>query len=518
MSIPGHATIEGTEEFARKFHQNYADSAYNRLGKTQKLVSQVGFGTYRCHVDVTQHKEALKLALDKGCNLVDTSANYGDGNAEVLIGEVLNDEIVWGDIKRENVVVVSKAGYIQGENMEIARERERKGQPFPEVVKYQSELWHCIHPQFLEDQITRSLARMHLDTLDVYLLHNPEYFLSNAARLRSFDAEKTRKEFYERIRRAFVKMEKLADEGLIRWYGISSNGFPISPDSPDCVSLARVWEAYEAACQEIGKPPAEGRFAVIQLPFNWVEHQAATLPNNEYRGQQYTVLQLAQKLSLGVLVNRPLNAIYDNRLFLRLARYGFKEGVDYRAQFEGELQTLEELEEIIQQNIREWKIEVEVHENILSDFFQNSAKLQHLSLQAADVSQFNQVTAYYIAPLVGLGCKTFIKQVPAAEKEAAQSLVNRYFEQYTKVTDAWLNYLDGQNYQQIKPLEEKFNKTYSKLAAKLTLSQKALLLAAEVTGVDVVLNGMRTPEYVTDSMEIMKTKADISPEELLKSY
>lgn len=517
MSIPGHATIEGAEEFARKFHQSYADSAYNRLGKTQLLVSQVGFGAYRCHVDVPLHKEALKLALHKGCNLIDTSANYGDGNAEALIGEALNEEIVWGDIKRKNVVVVSKAGYIQGENMEIAREREKKERPFPEVVKYQSEMWHCIHPQFLEDQITRSLARMHLDTLDVYLLHNPEYFLSNAARARTFDAEKTRKEFYERIRRAFVKMEKFAEDGLIRWYGISSNGFPISPESPDSVSLARVWEAYEAACREMGKTTAEGRFAVIQLPFNWVEHHAATLPNNEYQGNQYTVLQLAQKLNLGVLVNRPLNAIYDNRLLLRLARYGFEEGVDYRAQFERELQTLEELEESIQQNIRKWKIDVEVHDNQLSDFFRNSAKLQHLSLQTADVSQFKQVAGYYIAPLVGMGCKTFVKQVPAAEKDVAQSLVNGYFEQYEKVTEAWVNYLDGQNYQHIKPLEEKFDKTYPKLASKLTLSQKALLLAAKVAGVDVVLNGMRTPEYVADSMGIMKMKADISPEEVLKS-
>lgn len=517
MSIPGYATIEGTEEFARKFQRDYADSAYNRLGKTQLLVSQVGFGTYRCHVDVPQHKEALKLALDKGNNLVDTSPNYTDGNAEVLISVTLNEEIVWDDIERKNVVVVSKAGYIQGENMDIAREREQKEQPFPEVVKYQSGLWHCIHPEFLEDQITRSLARMHLDTLDIYLLHNPEYFLSNAAKLRSFNPEKVRKEFYERIRRAFVKMENLADEGLIRWYGISSNGLPVSPDSPDFVSLARVWEAYEEACRENGKTTAKGRFAVIQLPFNWVEHQAATLANNEYQGKQYTVLQLAQKLSLGVLINRPLNTIYDNRIFLRLARYGFKEGVDYRAQFEGELQILTELESTIEKNIREWKIDIEVHENSLSDFFRNSAKLQHLSIQAADVSQFKQVTAYYIAPLVGLGCKTFIKQAPAGEKEAAQSLVNEYFELYARVTDSWLNYLDGQNYEQVKALEEKFDKTYPKLGPKLTLSQKALLLATEVSGVDVVLNGMRTPEYVADSMAIMKIKEMISPEKLLKS-
>ena len=36
--------------------------------------------------------------------------------------------------------------------------------------------WHCLHPEFLQDQLTRSLDRLQLETLDVCLLHNPEYF------------------------------------------------------------------------------------------------------------------------------------------------------------------------------------------------------------------------------------------------------------------------------------------------------------------------------------------------------
>lgn len=410
MSIPHYATMDGTLQFAKKFHGQFSDSAFNLFGRTGLRVSQIGFGTYRCHIEVTEHQEALKAALQKGCNMVDTSANYTDGNAEVLIGDVLNQELVWGEMQRENFVVVSKVGYIQGENMKIARDREKEDSPFPEVVKYQPELWHCIHPDFIEDQITRSLARMHLDTLDVYLLHNPEYFLSHANHQRPTDTEVTANEFYERIHRAFVKMEKLVDEGLIRWYGISSNSFPLLENSPEFVSLARVWEVYEKACQDIGKTPEEGRLAVIQLPFNWIEHQGATLKNNEYRGEKYTVLELAQKLNLGVMINRPLNAILDGRFLLRLARYGFKEGVDYR------------------------------------------------------------------------------KQVP-----------------------------DVQNYQQVKHLEQRFDAAYPKLSSMLTFSQKALLLAASVSGIDVVLNGMRTPAYVADSMKVMEISEDISLEKLLST-
>lgn len=514
MSIPGHATSKGTEKFKEKFAAQYAPAAYNRLGRTDLTVSQLGFGAYRCHVEVPAHKEALKVALQQGCNLIDTSANYTDGNAEALIGEVLNREIVWGELKREHLIVVSKAGYIQGENMEIALEREKSGRPFPETVKYQEGLWHCIHPDFIEDQITRSLARMHLDVLDVYLLHNPEYFLSDAAKSRAFDPEKSRAEFYRRIRQAFLRLEKLADEGLIRHYGISSNSFPLPGDSPGFVSLARVWEVYEEACREMGKTAAAGRFAVIQLPFNWLEHQAATLKNNEYRGGQYTVLELAEKLNLGVLANRPLNAIYDQRVMLRLARYGSREGVDYYAEFEREVQALEELESAVRERIGEWDIDVALHENRLSDFFRNAPRLRHLARQSPDVSQFRQLTAYYGDPLVSVGSQTFIEHAPDGEKKTAETLAQQYLACYQQARQAWLFFLDGENYQRVKHLEQRFDALCPQLAASLGFSQKALLAAA-VPGVHCVLNGMRTPEYVADSMKVMEVGDQVSREGLL---
>ncbi len=327
MSIPGFATVDGSTQFTTTFQSQYGNHAYNRFGRTGLTVSKIGFGTYRCHQEISAHYEALKLALHKGCNVIDTSANYTNGNAEVLIGDVLNEEIVWGDLQRENLVIVSKAGYIQGENMEIALEREHSGDPFPETVKYQDGLWHCIHPEFIEDQITRSLSRMHLDTLDIYLLHNPEYFLSAAAKKGADSLDEIRSQFYDRIRRAFVQMERLVKEGLIRWYGISSNSFPLPENHPEFVSLGAVWQVYQSACDETGITPEAGHFAAIQLPFNWIEHQAATLKNNKFEGEQFTVLALAKKLDLGVLINRPLNAIYQNHL-LRLARISGNEQMD----------------------------------------------------------------------------------------------------------------------------------------------------------------------------------------------
>ncbi|MGH1365292.1 MAG: aldo/keto reductase [Calditrichia bacterium] len=320
MSIPEYASPSATAEFAQRQTSSVQQHGFTRLGRTDLLASRLGFGTYRCHSDIQQHKDAIRLALQSGCNLFDTSANYTDGNAEVLIGDLLNEEVVWGERAREELIIVSKAGYIQGENMEIALAREGKEEPFPEVVKYQNGLWHCIHPEFLEDQITRTLARMHLDTLDVYLLHNPEYFLSHAMQ-QGIDSQTASKQFYDRIRKAFVQMEDMVSEGLIRWYGISSNGFSLSAGSVNAVNLDLVWRAYQDVCLQKGLTPEEGHFAVIQVPFNWIEKGAATYRSSE---KQQTVLELAQSLDLAVLANRPLNAIENNQL-VRLSNSALNE-------------------------------------------------------------------------------------------------------------------------------------------------------------------------------------------------
>ena len=84
-----------------------------------------------------------------------------------------------GTAQRDEVVLVSKIGYVQGANLEVALQREREQRPFPEMVKYGEGIWHCLHPEFLEDQLARSRARLGVETLDVCLLHNPEYFLKD---------------------------------------------------------------------------------------------------------------------------------------------------------------------------------------------------------------------------------------------------------------------------------------------------------------------------------------------------
>ncbi|MCA9955302.1 MAG: aldo/keto reductase, partial [Anaerolineales bacterium] len=166
---------------------------------------------------------------------------------------------------------------------------------------------HCLHPEFLEDQLERSLERLNLATLDVYLLHNPEYYLSWAER-RPIPLDEARQTYYQRIRLAFEFLEQAVADGRIQSYGISSNTFPEPARSYTFTDLNCIWQIAQ------GISPNH-HFRWVQLPMNLLETGAATEANLP---DKQTALQFAQDHQLAVLVNRPLNAFRQESL-IRLA-------------------------------------------------------------------------------------------------------------------------------------------------------------------------------------------------------
>src|SRR5689334_13704206 len=114
--ISGFATPEGTARFRDRYPE--LSGEFNILGKTNLICSPVGFGTYRCDVRVAEHKAAIAKAIRMGVNLIDTSSNYANGNSERMIAEVLRLMINADEIERDEMIIVSKGGYIQGENFE----------------------------------------------------------------------------------------------------------------------------------------------------------------------------------------------------------------------------------------------------------------------------------------------------------------------------------------------------------------------------------------------------------------
>ena len=209
--MTGAASVEGTRRYAqRAIDEGIPASAYRGLGRTGLVNSSLGFGSYRIDDRTPEHASALDKALRSGVNLIDTSTNYTDGSSESCIGNVLARQ------QREELIVVSKVGYVQEQALATARTREQRGSAFPEMVKYTEGCWHCIHPEFLADQLGRSLGRLRVEKVDVYLLHNPEYFFKDASkRCKGASLETLRDQFYDRIQRAFSYLEDEVRRGRI---------------------------------------------------------------------------------------------------------------------------------------------------------------------------------------------------------------------------------------------------------------------------------------------------------------
>ena len=131
---------------------------YNKLGKTDIEISEIGFGAWAIALDwwgkkieEDEAKRMLKKAYDVGINFFETGDLYGKGKSEKLIGEVFKD-------MRDEIVISTKYGY-----------------DFSEV----EQIGHTELPQRFDEDFTRmalrnSLERLQTDHVDMYGLHNPK--------------------------------------------------------------------------------------------------------------------------------------------------------------------------------------------------------------------------------------------------------------------------------------------------------------------------------------------------------
>ncbi|HIC43043.1 MAG TPA: aldo/keto reductase, partial [Sulfurimonas sp.] len=262
---------------------------------------KLAFGTYRTGLDDPQHQAALTLALKEGIRLIDTSTNYMNGDAEKLIAKVLDED--FGGHKPEDVEIVSKAGYIQGDLLEAVKQSKEDIIQALDIVEYSDTCYHSIHPGFIKAELTKSLERLNLDQIDCYLLHNPEYYLMHTIKEEGQRPE-AQMIMLDRILDAFMLLEQEVQDERICSYGISSNSFSLEPQAlfflpyEDLTALA-----YKAAI-EVGN--TSHSFTTVQMPMNLLETEGAACA------------RWAKENGLRVLVNRPLNATKDNLMF-RLA-------------------------------------------------------------------------------------------------------------------------------------------------------------------------------------------------------
>lgn len=84
---------------------------------------------------------ALRAAIAMGYRLIDTAEMYGEGGAEEVVGQAIAEALRAGDVRREELFIVSKV--------------------YPHNASLRGTAKAC----------ARSLARLGLDHLDLYLLH-----------------------------------------------------------------------------------------------------------------------------------------------------------------------------------------------------------------------------------------------------------------------------------------------------------------------------------------------------------
>jgi aryl-alcohol dehydrogenase-like predicted oxidoreductase len=271
------------------------------LGWESGLPGKIGFGGYRVEENVAEHRQALEAFLDGGGRVLDTAANYTCGGSERLIGSVLAAR------GRARVTVVTKAGYL--EPTVEGRAPDGLTRDYPERVRTPYGFFHCIHPQFLADAITRSLRRLRLERLDVFLLHNPEYFLTTLLGPRPKADPNVQAAFRARLEAAFAHLEGEVKAGRVGGYGVSSNNLGRPATDPVAVTVEGLLDTARAVS-------SSSAFSTVQCPLNLLERDAA-LPRPPLAT---SALDAARAAGLCVLTNRPINAMRGALVPLRDGR------------------------------------------------------------------------------------------------------------------------------------------------------------------------------------------------------
>jgi aryl-alcohol dehydrogenase-like predicted oxidoreductase len=293
--LAGVASSSSTD----RYRQRFPAAADNHFRRLQDLwVSSIGLGTYLGDADDAtdaRSGEAIRTALELGCNLLDTAINYRCQRSERTIGATLSALSREGALAREEVVLCTKGGYLPFDgtvpadpSRYLADTIVRTGLASYEDIAAGC---HCIAPGYLDHALSASLANLRVQTVDVYYLHNPEQQLDAV----------DRDTFMQRIEAAFGLLERRGAEGRLRYYGVATwSGLRSAPGTRNALSL----EELAAAAERAGGPGH--RFRVIQLPYNLAMPEAASFRNQSLRGELVTVLEAAEEMGLSVMISASL--------------------------------------------------------------------------------------------------------------------------------------------------------------------------------------------------------------------
>lgn len=497
--LTGRATPAGCARLAaRRLAEDptLAETAYRLLGTTGLTCAKIGFGGYRLLADEADHRRALVAALAEGCNLFDTAANYGGGGSEQLIGAVVAEAVGAGRLARDEVVIVTKAGYLQGELLAEVRHGGGEADEGRGVVPLSEGCWHSLDPDHLALSLAASLGRLGVETVDYLLLHNPEVYLTH--HLGARPSEVVAEELYAAVEAAFAFCERQVAAGRIGGYGVSSNTVAGAADDPSRLDLVRLYQAAERAAAALHGSAARPHFDLLQLPYNLLETEAATRADTILDGEAVSVLATAARLGLAVVTNRPLNALPPSGGMIRLA------SADPELQRDPEIALEETLTEVAaaEAEIDALLAASETEERFAGgNLLSLATDLPAALAEIQGTAQWEQIARQAILPNVQKMGRFLHRHLKG--QAGWQESLDRYLKAVQALLPRVEEAVVARSLARNEALRERLATVIGPRGGAMSLSQIALAFATSTPGVAATLCGMRQVAYVTDACALL---------------
>src|SRR5262245_51278832 len=128
MTQSKRATVAGTTNYKDRFTGSLAEGHFRQ---SQDLwMSSIGLGSYLGEADERAdeaYRVAVKRAVELGCNVFDTAANYRFQRSERNFGEAFAELFSSAKLARDEVIVTTKGGYIPFESRAPRSRQEISG-------------------------------------------------------------------------------------------------------------------------------------------------------------------------------------------------------------------------------------------------------------------------------------------------------------------------------------------------------------------------------------------------------
>lgn len=304
--IKGYASLKGTEDYFQKRKIAINNTKETPWFYTLPIAMGNHLGDFS-NEDTEDYIKTMTYGIENGINFIDTAINYRGMRSEKDVGTVLNHVLnVKKSISREEIIISTKCGGIFGDYTEgIWPINYIENILIPQGIIKRDELniveneRHTLVPKFHERAMEISRENLHLETIDIQYIHNPEvdrYVLGE-------------EKFYGAIKKLFYLYEEQVKKGYIRFYGMATwDAFLVDEDSPWYISMEKVHEI----AHSVGG--GSNHFKFIQMPYNIYRKDAALKQNQPVNGVFLTPLQAAKKLGFTVTISSPLNeGNFDNK-------------------------------------------------------------------------------------------------------------------------------------------------------------------------------------------------------------